>query len=140
MTADNKTTLYDRVAKVTEAIGSFPNSIPVIDSLTMSSNHVRLYIHRDYTNSRAAEFRKVAQLAASFSALIHIEKRDYSTGRQIRVEFERLGVRFKCVNDIDTPGARTLVKAAGRKLTAKPIDVNPAEFLKMVDDTEAAQA
>jgi len=138
MTADDKTNLRNRVAKVNEAINSFPDSIPTIDSVTISGQRtvVRLYIHRDYSSSRAAEFRKVAQLAASFSTSINIERRYLSTGKQIRVEFVRLGVQFQCINDIDTPGARALVKAIDRKLTAEPLVISAAEFLKAVDATE----
>lgn len=139
MTAADKTELCTRVTKVTEAIASFPDSIPPIDSVTISgpTGGVRLYIHRDYTDNRVAEFRKVAQLAASFSAPINIERRDFSTSRQIRVEFARLGVQFKCINDINTPSARILVRAISRKLTNEPLVLNTAEFLRAIDAAEA---
>ncbi|GHH57531.1 hypothetical protein [Lentzea cavernae] len=138
MTADHKTALHNRVTDVNRAIGSFPFSVPEFDSVIIGKTFVRLQIHREYRGTEWNEYRRLADLAASFSVPVRIEKANHSTRKQICVEFERLGVKFKAIFDIATPAARTLAKAMSCKLTSDSLTVNAAEFRAAVDALESA--
>jgi hypothetical protein len=135
--ASNHTTALSRVADVNRAIGSFPHSVPDIDSVIIGRTYTRLTVRREYhLLNDHAEYRRLAQLAASFSVPLRIAKKSYGTGKTIWVEFERLGIKFEVDLDLTTTAARELAKALGRKLTAEPLTITPAELFAAVDTLE----